>query len=574
MAPLVDPFSASSKPMPMVDSMPSQPLPFAATLLPIDPNTSAPVARLPRPLRQQDGIPQVFPSPPYSHSRQASAMSIRDTLGELHLGSPIAPEMMQQGSDEWMQKVVARCVDSAKGEVKLDRLQLGRLSTKISDLRDLVMLPTMGSPQASKSLMRSPNPTTSPLRSPLLNPPSSSTNFFAGNASSFTRSVSAPAKAQFFNGGATPTQEVAGSSLAGLSYVPGSPTTTEASEGNEVADGVGLLSSPSILAPARATPAFGAAGLGHGRRPMGRSQTSKFGVPAKTKAVDKAMPMNVQLYLAQNALTSIPSALFEVTNLTVLSLRNNGLTSLPAAIGHLVNLKSLNVAINKLTELPSTILLLENLDTGPAGFTASPNPWHTPPEEGTFSLLIQHYDHPVSRLKDICLQLLLSPQGPARLPPLLEGYDWRPSYGAPHPLVDPGAMHEVMPHMPEADVHRVLQLLRSASNTFAHERRINPSRYSGVVDPFPRSHRTPPPDDASTNPFYYRCPSPRHLEMDEHPRGHLFLHPAEERLEWRKFNGETVPLKWMGCSPGCLAFLEQTDEDDEWEIDAEEIAAE
>jgi hypothetical protein len=65
---------------------------------------------------------------------------------------------------------------------------------------------------------------------------------------------------------------------------------------------------------------------------------------------------------------SLPTALFEIPNLTVLTLRefapkircgahtisgNNKLTSLPAAIGGLVNLKELNIGNNQIVSAQS-----------------------------------------------------------------------------------------------------------------------------------------------------------------------------------------------------------------------------
>ena len=78
----------------------------------------------------------------------------------------------------------------------------------------------------------------------------------------------------------------------------------------------------------------------------------------------------VQLYLWDNHLTRLPSALFQVTNLGVLSLRKNHLTHLPAAIGDLRHLRELNVGGNALTYLPAEIQQLQ-LHT----FTYVPNPF-------------------------------------------------------------------------------------------------------------------------------------------------------------------------------------------------------
>lgn len=43
----------------------------------------------------------------------------------------------------------------------------------------------------------------------------------------------------------------------------------------------------------------------------------------------------------------------------------------------------------------------------------------------------------------------------------------------------------------------------------------------------------------------------------------IFLDAAEERFEWVTVAGvPNLPIQWLGCSPGCLDFLE--DDDDEW----------
>lgn len=131
-------------------------------------------------------------------------------------------------------------------------------------------------------------------------------------------------------------------------------------------------------------------------------------------------------------------------------------------------------------------------------------------------------------------------------------------------------MHELIPNIDEADLERVLQLLRSCSNHHLYSKRHNPSQSPETVDPFPRSHRASPSDDASTNPYYLACPSSRHLEVDGSsnlaPRRHLFVHPAEERIQWTDVAGHRLPVRWMGCSPGCLA-LEYLGEEEDWEFD-------
>ena len=178
----------------------------------------------------------------------------------------------------------------------------------------------------------------------------------------------------------------------------------------------------------------------------------------------------------------------------------------------------------------------------------------------------------------MCLNLLISPRQPSNLPPLLDAYDWDIPAGQLHPLLDPASLHQLIPHVSEADLRRVLQALKSAGSAYAQSKSHNSyiSSVHGVsqqkVDPFPRSHRFIKPDDAYLNPWFCPCPSPRHLEYDSSwsevkSSRRLFLNPSEERLEWREVFGiSSLPVKWLGCSPGCLAFLKK-EEGDDWGLE-------
>ena len=86
----------------------------------------------------------------------------------------------------------------------------------------------------------------------------------------------------------------------------------------------------------------------------------------------------IKLYLANNSLSRVPGAVFNIENLTVLSLRGNCLGELPPSIGKLRNLQALNVAQNKLKCLPAELLSL----MGPRGsledLVLHPNPFYQP----------------------------------------------------------------------------------------------------------------------------------------------------------------------------------------------------
>jgi hypothetical protein len=69
-----------------------------------------------------------------------------------------------------------------------------------------------------------------------------------------------------------------------------------------------------------------------------------------------------------------------------------------------------------------------------------------------------------------------------------------------------------------------------------------------------------PTPAAFRNPSHSECPSPLHKQRDE-PTS-LFIDPILERFEWINRIGEhpisppRVPIRWRGCSTGCLNFLE------------------
>ncbi|WVQ98266.1 hypothetical protein IAU59_005389 [Kwoniella sp. CBS 9459] len=592
---VLDPFSAASKPWVPPDShQPKRPLPFAQTPEHFSTPELSAAAKLPKPRlnKEKDGFPTSYPEPPYSHSRTASSASVT-TVGQLGIGLDLlgfgspGGRVKEVGSDEWMTDKVAECVDSAKGDLTITGLGLTTLSTKISELRDLVTLPSGSSPKFRFST--GPHGA-GPPRSPLANnrypglSASPGPSFPPASSRQFARSTSAPAYSGFFSSvHQQPRNNRTPSALGTLMQSPASPTTTEGSEDNEHARNNApidmstvtrrtLLGSPSMPNP----PSPSSLSPGDARkRSFGRSKTGAV-------ALSQGKAMDIEIYAGQNQLRSLPSALFEITNLTVLSLRGNKLTALPAAIGELQHLKELNISLNQITELPSTILNL-NLEL----FTASSNAFvKKEPEVERFSDLIRHYepDQPVPRLTTICMNLLISPRQPNDLPPLLDMYEWdAPVRGIPHPLLDPNELHEIIPSSSVKDLGRVLQVLRTASTHFQHKRRtgLGSSSLHSHTDPFPRSHRPPSPDDATINPFFYSCPSPRHLEREiisdvdnittVIPSRRIFLHPAEERIEWREVCGtKDLPVRWMGCFPGCLDFLEhEDDEEDEWMIDTD-----
>ncbi|KAL7934224.1 hypothetical protein V8C35DRAFT_321963 [Trichoderma chlorosporum] len=78
-------------------------------------------------------------------------------------------------------------------------------------------------------------------------------------------------------------------------------------------------------------------------------------VVAKDVAFVQKEP-ELKLFLASNKLTRLPGSLFDISHLTVLSLRGNQLTELPSAISKLSKLKQLNISQNRLRYLPAEFL--------------------------------------------------------------------------------------------------------------------------------------------------------------------------------------------------------------------------
>eukprot|EP01134_Creolimax_fragrantissima_P004267 CFRG4267T1 len=92
---------------------------------------------------------------------------------------------------------------------------------------------------------------------------------------------------------------------------------------------------------------------------------------ASNKASGPFSSNNIQLYLANNSLTRLPPCIYNLVNVTVLSLRGNNLKELPSSIANLVNLTELSVSSNQLRMLPAELLKLPKLEN----LGASPNPF-------------------------------------------------------------------------------------------------------------------------------------------------------------------------------------------------------
>jgi hypothetical protein len=197
----------------------------------------------------------------------------------------------------------------------------------------------------------------------------------------------------------------------------------------------------------------------------------------------------------------------------------------------------------------------------------------------------------VIRLHEACTNSLISPRLPSNLPPMIDpGYDWKIRPGKAHPLLDPLELQQTIQNFDEIDCARMLQALRSACNAVSRKgtnsydggRRGSTASNMGSSNSeslFPSTGRPPRPDDAAENPYYDPCPNPSHRESStsEPPvmTRRLFLRAAEERLEWTVICGQKgLPVRWKGCSPGCLDFLEHGHaseiEDEMWGLSDED----
>jgi len=101
----------------------------------------------------------------------------------------------------------------------------------------------------------------------------------------------------------------------------------------------------------------------------------------------------IKLFLAKNELTRLPTELWNISNITVLSLRNNKLLELPPSLCRLRNLQELNVAGNRLKWLPWELLhLMLSPDRKLLRTSLGPNPFiqpceNRPPATGTLGRL-------------------------------------------------------------------------------------------------------------------------------------------------------------------------------------------
>ncbi|CAO1629322.1 unnamed protein product [Sympodiomycopsis kandeliae] len=299
----------------------------------------------------------------------------------------------------------------------------------------------------------------------------------------------------------------------------------------------------------------------------------------------------LQLYLQNNSLTHLPSALFSLgANLRVLSLRSNKLKTLPSAIGTLVNLSELNIANNELEYLPAEI---QNLSL--EQFRWFPNPFVLP--DAKQKLEITETDpvvatclgplqttsselNSLSTLKELCIRTLLTPVNPEEedKTTLLQEYE-------------NGTLREM-----DADNTMdtsTISLLESARRCLEGKwgnTTFTTCTPSSELDSWCKGVSGQSRDDeaqqhmdvSSTldtqgdnsllNPYFNKCP----LQTDRY-----YSVPVETRLQWTSRvagvdvltidvasanqalarTSGVLPLLWKGCSKGCLDFLKDSSKD-------------
>ncbi|GAA5859680.1 hypothetical protein JCM1840_006405 [Sporobolomyces johnsonii] len=311
-------------------------------------------------------------------------------------------------------------------------------------------------------------------------------------------------------------------------------------------------------------------------RPFGRTSSGSFGFASPPPSVT-AVPLTIDL--AKNELTanSLSNALWGLSNLRCLFLRHNQLEHLPEGIGRLSGLVELSLAGNQLRFLPAEILQLENLTT----LTLHPNPFLAPPTstdspattdcEATpadseprrrskrlLGPLATHFTIP--SLKEVTIRQLLAidplSKESKRIVQRLEGSIVRQYLAAEHLF---------------APFHTTFHPYSSASSSslpfsispisFARRRHTSASSLSSGGSPAAQ------PFDPLAN----ICRSPHHANEER-----FFYEPAVERMEWvcesslkqrvlvttrAGAEARTIPIRWRGCGPRCLDWLEE-DEDE------------
>ncbi|KAJ7601080.1 hypothetical protein C8J56DRAFT_25705 [Mycena floridula] len=263
----------------------------------------------------------------------------------------------------------------------------------------------------------------------------------------------------------------------------------------------------------------------------------------------------LSLNLSSNNLTSVPVSLCDLAKLTVLILRNNALTEIPPEIARLSNLQTLNIAQNRLVYLPA-----EMMQMSIERLVVIPNPFIQPtsPSFLTSARQVSTFTHLFPRvisLFELCLRKLLSPSsigGPLML---------RQAYETPLECQDP-----VPPPDKKRFRHRIPPAIHSVLDA------CDPGSVY-VDEEEPIGHQAGRSDYFEVTGIG-KCPNPLH-DSKVSPGAGIFVMHAEEAFSWESCVagcriGEAIPVKWRGCSRGCLDFLVPHSDGDERDIGVSE----
>ncbi|GAA5949076.1 hypothetical protein JCM21900_004850 [Sporobolomyces salmonicolor] len=314
-------------------------------------------------------------------------------------------------------------------------------------------------------------------------------------------------------------------------------------------------------------------------RSFGRTSSGSLGFASPAPSAT-AVPLTIDLAKNELSANSLSNALWGLSNLRYLFLRHNQLEHLPEGIGRLPGLVELSLAGNQLRFLPAEILQLEkltNLTLHPNPFIAPPTSTDSPATTGCEAApadseprqrrkrllgpLTTHFTVP--SLKEITIRQLLAidpfSKESKRIVQRLEGSIVRQYLSAEHLF---------------APFHTTFHPYSSASSSSL------PFSISAV--PFARgrhpSASSLPGEAPAAQPFdplAHVCRSPHHAEEER-----FFYEHAVERIEWvcesslkqravvptrARVGAEarTIPIRWRGCGPRCLDWLEEDDEDED-----------
>ncbi|KAI5895045.1 uncharacterized protein SCHCODRAFT_02495727 [Schizophyllum commune H4-8] len=310
----------------------------------------------------------------------------------------------------------------------------------------------------------------------------------------------------------------------------------------------------------------------------------------------------IRFMASKNAITKLPRELFDLTRLTTLDLRHNRITHVPAGIGLLINLDNLCLSNNPIRYLPAEILHLHKLKHlllfPNSRMRVKSSPHRTVDETHCFG------ESSVPQLTELMLRKLLAPHhttSTGECQTYMEAKFTLPitHYFSPVRPCPPHILRVLADCLP-----RSVPVGRQSSSTEQHGLLTLPVRAHGPASIFMSDFTTE--EDAREDPNevraidadeqyeVLRCPNPAHgrsrtssqgSSQAHDERGPVFIHPLEVRFTWETqfglaIPGGAIPVRWRGCSWGCLDFLGgeeadgeekgflHADDDDEEEIHA------